>query len=315
MKIVVLDSYTLNPGDLCWDALKELGDCRIYDRTPADKILERSQDTDIILTNKTPLTADTISKLPALRYIGLLSTGYDVVNVAEAKKRHIIATNIPTYGTQSVAQMVFAHLLNLTQAVGLHAKSVKKGLWSGSADFCYWLTPLIELNDKTLGIVGYGKIGQEVTKIAGAFGMKVLVYDPVSREDNEVEFVDIQTLFKESDFISLHCPLTSETNKFINKEKINLMKKTAYIINTSRGALIDEYDLADALHQGRIAGAGLDVLSKEPPAMDHPLLQVKNCFITPHIAWATLEARERLLKQAIENIKAFLAGNPVNVII
>ena len=314
MKIVVLDSYTLNPGDLCWDGLKELGDCLIYDRTPADRILERSEDAEIILTNKTPLTAETISQLTALKYIGLLSTGYDVVNVAEAKKYQIIATNIPTYGTQSVAQMVFAHILNLTQAVGAHAESVRKGVWSGSTDFCYWLTPLIELKDKTLGVVGYGKIGREVAKIGLAFGMKILAYDPISKEDENAVFTDIQTLFQNSDFISLHCPLNSETNKFINKDKMNLMKKTAFLINTGRGALVEENDLADALNQGRIAGAGLDVLSKEPPLIDHPLLRAKNCFISPHIAWATLAARERLLKQAVENIKAFLAGNPVNVI-
>ena len=314
MKIVVLDSYTLNPGDLSWDDLKELGDCRIYDRTPADKILERSQDAAIILTNKTPLSAETISQLTALKYIGLLSTGYDVVNVAAAKKRQIIATNIPAYGTQSVAQMVFAHILNLTLAVGAHAKSVHEGAWSGSSDFCYWLSPLVELKDKTLGIVGYGKIGREVAKIALAFGMKILAYDFISVEDTNVAFTDMPTLFQKSDFITLHCPLTPETNKFINKEKIALMKKTAFLINTSRGAVIDEHDLADALHDGQIAGAGLDVLSKEPPPVDHPLLQAKNCFITPHIAWATLEARQRLLQQAIENIKAFLAGHPVNVI-
>ena len=314
MKIVVLDSFTLNPGDLSWDALRKLGDCRIYDRTPADKILERSKDAEIILTNKTPLTAATISQLTALKYIGLLSTGYDVVDVAEAKKRQIIATNIPAYGTQSVAQMVFAHILNFTQAVGLHAQSVSEGVWSGSTDFCYWLSPLIELKDKTLGIVGYGKIGKEVAKIAMAFGMKILAYDPVSREDENVAFTDIPTLFQNSDFISLHCPLTPETNQFINKDKISLMKKPAFLINTGRGALIDEYDLADALNKGIIAGAGLDVLSKEPPHIDHPLIRAKNCYITPHIAWATLAARERLLKQTIENIKAFIAGNPVNVI-
>ena len=314
MKIVVLDSYTLNPGDLSWDCLKEIGDCQIYDRTPSDLILERSKEAAIILTNKTPLSAETISRLPALKYIGLLSTGYDVVNVVEAKKRQIVVTNIPAYGTQSVAQMVFAHILNLTQAVGLHDGSVKQGEWTGSTDFCYWRSPLVELKDKTLGVVGYGKIGREVTKIALAFGMKVVAYDSIRLEDKNVAFTDLQTLFQKSDFISLHCPLTPETNKFINKDKVNLMKKTAFLINTSRGAIIDEYDLSEALNQNRIAGAGLDVLSKEPPALDNPLIQAKNCFITPHIAWATLEARERLLKQAVENIKAFLNGNPVNVI-
>jgi len=314
MKIVVLDSYTLNPGDLSWDALKEIGDCQIYDRTPSNQLLERSKEAAIILTNKTPLSAETISQLPVLKYIGLLSTGYDVVNVAEAKKRQIVVTNIPAYGTQSVAQMVFAHILNLTQAVGLHDGSVKQGGWAGSTDFCYWRSPLVELKDKTLGVVGYGKIGREVTKIALAFGMKVVAYDSIRMEDKNVAFTDIPTLFQKSDFISLHCPLTPETNKFINKDKVNLMKKTAFLINTSRGAIIDEYDLSEALNQNRIAGAGLDVLSKEPPAHDNPLLQAKNCFITPHIAWATFEARERLLKQAVENIKAFLTGNPVNVI-
>ena len=314
MKIVILDGYTLNPGDLSWESLKKIGTCEIYDRTPEEKILERSIGAEIVLTNKTPLRAENISKLATLEYIGLLSTGYDVVDVAAAKSKGITVTNIPTYGTPSVAQMVFSHILNLVQPVGMHSESVKSDQWSASSDFCYWIWPLIELKGKTLGIVGLGKIGREVAKISQAFDMKVIAHDRFVLVDKEIPLVEFDELLKESDFISLHCPLTAETNKFINCERISQMKSSAFIINTSRGALIDEHALADALNQGRIAGAGLDVLSKEPPIPENPLLSAKNCFITPHIAWATLEARERLLNLAASNIVAFLDGTPVNTI-
>lgn len=314
MKIVILDGYTLNPGDLSWESLKKIGKCEIYDRTPEEKILERAIGAEIVLTNKTPLRAENISKLTTLKYIGLLSTGYDVVDVAAAKSKGITVTNIPTYGTPSVAQMVFSHILNLVQPVGMHSESVKSGQWSASSDFCYWIWPLIELKGKTLGIVGLGKIGREVAKISQAFDMKVIAHDRFVLVDKEIPLVEFDELLKESDFISLHCPLTAETNKFINHERISQMKSSAFIINTSRGALIDEHALADALNQGRIAGAGLDVLSKEPPIPENPLLSAKNCFITPHIAWATLEARERLLNLAVSNIVAFLDGTPVNTV-
>ena len=314
MKIVILDSYTLNPGDLTWEDLEKLGDCKIYDRTQGGEIIERAMGAEILLTNKTPLSAETISKLMSVKYIGLLSTGFDVVDVAAAKELGIVVTNIPSYGTQSVAQMVFAHILNLVQSVGVHAESVKNGNWSGSSDFCYWLLPLVELKGKTMGIVGYGKIGKEVAKIARAFDMNVIAHDRFALKSNDVILVELDELLRQSDFISLHCPLTAETNQFINKDKIQQMKSSAFIINTSRGALIDEMALSDALNSGRIAGAGLDVLSKEPPAAENPLLRAKNCFITPHIAWATQEARKRLLNQAIDNVISFLNGKPINIV-
>ncbi|MCK4346675.1 MAG: D-2-hydroxyacid dehydrogenase [Bacteroidales bacterium] len=316
MKIVVLDAFTLNPGDLSWESLKELGECKIYNRTSSAEIIERAEEADILLTNKTPISGETISKLPYLKYIGLLSTGYDVVDIVAAKKKNIVVTNILTYGTSSVAQMVFAHIFNLTQHVGMHAESVKNGEWLNSKDFCYWTRPLIELREKILGIIGFGKIGKEVAKIALAFGMKVIVHDRFIEQnsDCEVLFVELATLLEESDFVSLHCPLTSDTYRFLNGDKIQRMKRSAFLINTSRGLLIDEAALADALNKEKIAGAGLDVLSKEPPIPENPLPKARNCFITPHIAWATIEARTRLMKIAVKNIQMFLSGDPINVV-
>jgi len=315
MKIVVLDGYTLNPGDLSWDELKALGPCEVHDRTPPDQVVGRAKDAEIVLTNKTVLDAAVLRQLPRLKYIGVLATGYNVVDIQAARERHIPVTNIPTYGTPSVAQMVFAHLLELTQHVAHHAGTVRDGRWTKSADFCYWDFPLIELKGLTMGIVGYGRIGRETGAIARAFGMKLLAVELAPRpEGPEAEFVSLDELFRRSDVVSLHCPLTAETKGLINAQRLSLMKKTAFLINTSRGPLVEEQALADALNSGRIAGAGLDVLAVEPPPADHPLLKAKNCHITPHIAWATRAARERLMKTAVDNVRCFLAGERQNVV-
>jgi glycerate dehydrogenase len=316
MKIVVLDGYALNPGDLSWNDLEVSGECRIYDYTKADETINRAKEADVVFTNKTVLSSAIINQLPNLKYIGVLATGYNVVDIEEARKKKITVTNIPAYGTDSVAQMVFAHLLNLTQRVEYHAKTVAGGRWSSSRDFCYWDVPLIELKDLTMGIIGIGRIGQAVARLALAFGMKVLATDlqkPSSLPEG-IKFVALEELLKQSDVISLHCPLTKETEKVINAERLSLMKKTAFLINTSRGPLIDEPALANALNSGRIAGAGLDVLSVEPPKTDNPLLKAKNCFITPHIAWATKAARKRLMDIAVKNLKEFIENRPVNVV-
>lgn len=316
MRIVVLDGYTLNPGDLDWSPLEALGSYAIYPRTPPDQVLGRAMGAEIILTNKTILNRDTIVQLPTLRYIGVLATGYNVVDVAAAKQRGIIVTNVPTYGTASVAQMVFAHLLNLTQHVAAHAESVRAGDWTRSEDFCYWRFQLVELAGLTMGIVGFGRIGRETGKLARAFGMKVIYHDvfAASVPAEEGTAVDLDTLFCESDVVSLHCPLTDTNLGLVSAARLNLMKPTAFLINTSRGPLVDESALAEALNSGRIAGAGLDVLCVEPPSSDNPLLTAKNCFITPHIAWATRAARQRLLETAVANVRAFVQGKPENVV-
>ncbi len=317
MKIVVLDGYTLNPGDLSWEGVELLGDLTVYERTPAEKILERIGDAEIVYTNKTPLTKETFENAPNIKYVGVLATGYNVVDIQAAKEKNITVTNIPTYGTYSVAQMTFALVLELCQHVQAHSDAVYRGDWSKSSDFCFWNFPLIELAGKTLGIVGFGRIGQQVAGIAQAFGMKVLAYDrnQGSRENSDsFKWVELNELLKESDIVSLHCPLFPETKGTINKENLNKMKKTAFIINTSRGPLIVDEDLADALNKEMIAGAGLDVLSAEPPEMDNPLFSAKNCLITPHISWATKEARARLMDIAVNNLEAFIEGTPVNVI-
>ena len=316
MKIVILDGYTLNPGDISWAGFETLGNFTVYDRTPPDKIIERSEDANIILTNKTIINKDTINQLPKLKYIGVLATGYNIVDVKAANQKNIIVTNIPSYGTSSVAQMVFALLLELTQNVGHHSNSVRRGDWSKSEDWCYWERPMIELEGLTMGIIGFGRIGKATAKIANAFGMNVIANDDVTIESppDWVKIVDQETIFHESDVISLHCPLTSENNNFVNSAKINLIKKSAFLINTSRGLLINEKDLAHALNSKRIAGAGLDVLSEEPPDEINPLLSAKNCIITPHIAWATKSARQRLMNIAVSNLKSYLNGKNVNVI-
>lgn len=315
MKIVILDGYTLNPGDLSWDEIRKLGECTVYDRTPPEKILERASKAAAIFTNKVVIGRDIIKQLPDLKFIGVLATGYNVVDLQAAAEAGILVANIPAYSTASVAQMVFSHILNIAQNVSKHAKSVKDGDWTNSIDFTYHLTPQTELAGKTLGIIGFGQIGQAVARVGLAFGMKILFQNRSKKETNaDFRQVDLDTLLVESDFISLNCPLTDENAGFINKSTIGKMKKSAILINTGRGALINEKDLADALNSGRIAGAGLDVLSTEPPKAENPLLAAKNCYITPHIAWATKEARQRLMQIAAQNLKAFINGTPQNIV-
>jgi glycerate dehydrogenase len=315
MRIVVLDSYTLNPGDLSWDGLTALGSCTIYDRSSPQEIVSRARDAEIILTNKACLTREVIAQLPRLRYVGVLATGYNCVDVDAARERNIAVTNVPSYGTASVAQMVFAHVLNFAQRVAHHAQSVATGRWTGSVDWCYWDYPLVELADRTMGIVGFGRIGQEVARLAQAFRMKILASDarPIRPAEGITE-ADVDTVFGHSDFVSLHCPLTPQTRHMVDRRRLSLMRPTAFLINTSRGPLVDDEALAGALNAGQIAGAGLDVLSEEPPPATNPLLQAKNCWITPHIAWATRSARERLLATVVENVRAFLEGRPQNVV-
>ena len=316
MKIVVLDGRTLNPGDLSWDAFKEFGQLTVFDRTPVEEIAPRAGDAEIVLTNKTPLNRETIRKLTNLKYIGVLATGYNVVNVAAAAKRGIVVTNVPEYGVNSVAEHVFAFLFEYARHIEEHAYSVRKGRWCRSPDFCYWLHPLTELAGLTMGIVGFGHIGQAVARRALAFGMRVLAHTrtPPGQPMEGVNFTDADTVFKESDVVSLHCPLTPATEKLINTQRLALMKRTALLINTARGGLIDEDALADALQRRIIAGAMLDVLSEEPPPEKNPLLHVRNCLITPHNAWATQAARQRLMNIAVDNLKAFLAGRPQNTV-
>jgi len=316
MQIVVLDGHTLNPGDLSWSGLHELGQCHIHDRTSPDDIVRRAQEAEIVLTNKTQLSEETIAQLPKLRYIGVLATGYNVVDVKAASQQNICLTNIPAYGTVSVAQMVFAHLLNLTQHVAEHGQSVQAGTWSRSRDFCYWNFPLVELAGLTMGIIGLGRIGQTTARLALDFGMKVIYFDLKKSITPHLSArpVDLDTLFRESDVVSLHCPLTGSNYRLVNEQRLQLMKPTAFLINTSRGPLIDEKALADALSAGKIAGSGLDVLGREPPKADNPLLKAKNCYITPHIAWATKAARQRLMDIALTNIRAFLSGKPQNAV-
>ncbi len=315
MKIVVLDGFVLNPGDLSWDGFKKLGDCTIYDRTAPEHTVERAKEAEVAITNKVVFDNNIIKSLPKLKYIGVLATGYNVVDTVAAKNAGIVVTNIPAYSTASVAQMVFSHILNFAQNVSVHAASVSSGEWAGSIDFAYWKTPQTELAGKTLGIIGFGQIGQAVAKIGLALGMEV-IFNNRSQKQTELKAkqVDLKTLLSESDFISVNCPLTPENAGFINKDTIEKMKPTAFLVNTGRGALINEQDLANALNSGTIAGAGLDVLSVEPALKNNPLPFAKNCFITPHIAWATLEARTRLMNIATENLKAFIDGNPRNVV-
>jgi glycerate dehydrogenase len=316
MKIVVLDGYTLNPGDLSWDALEALGDTTIHEYSAADDVVPNAQGADIIMPNKAVISREVIEQLPDLKYIGVQATGFNVIDLEAASEKNIVVTNIPTYGTPSVGQMVFAHLLNLTQRVAHHAETVREGRWASCRDFCYWDFPLTELMGLTMGIVGYGRIGQRTGDIARAFGMKVLAHDEYIKPADfpDAEFVSVDEIFKRSDAISLHCPLTPETDKLANATRLALMKPTAFLINTSRGPLVDDQALADALNAGILAGAGLDVLSVEPPPMDNPLITAKNCFITPHIAWATRSARSRLLNTLVENAKAWIDGKPQNVV-
>ena len=312
--IVVLDGRTLNPGDLSWERLASMGDLAVYEVTPPELVVERAKQADIILTNKTAITREAIKDLPNLRYIGVTATGVNVVDIEAASERGIPVTNVTTYGAASVAQMALAHILNFAQGVALHDQSVKEGEWTASEDFCYWKQPLVELAGLTLGIVGLGEIGRQTAALGRAFGMQVIANNRSPKQVAGVRQVDLETVFKESDFLSLHCPLTDENSQFVNSARLTQMKSSAVLINTARGGLIDEQALADALNNGTIAGAGLDVLSAEPPPVDNPLLQAKNCVITPHIAWATLTARERLLHSATDNVAAFLDGNAQNVV-
>jgi glycerate dehydrogenase len=316
MHIIILDGHTLNPGDLSWSALESLGSCTIHDRTPPELVVERAREAEILFTNKVVLGRAELVQMPRLRYIGVLATGYNVVDVAAARELGIVVSNIPTYGTRSVAQMTFALLLELTQHVGHHAQTVRDGRWTQSEDFCYWDFPLVELEGLTLGLVGFGRIGRAVAEVALAFGMKVIAHDAFAPAAavTGVAMVDIEALFRQSDVVSLHCPLTADNKGLVNSARLNLMKPSAFLINTSRGPLVNEADLAAALNAGRIAGAGLDVLAVEPPLADNPLLTAKNCLITPHIAWATVAARRRLMGIAVDNLRAFLAGAPTNTV-
>ncbi len=317
MKIVVLDGYTLNPGDLTWEGLENLGELTVYDRTPVEQILERVGDAEVIFTNKTPLSKETLAKVPTVKYIGVLATGYNIVDTKAAQEQGIIVTNIPTYGTAAVAQFVFALLLEICHHVWAHSEAVKNGAWTNSPDFCFWNYPLIELAGKTMGIIGFGRIGQATAKIAQSFGMKVLAYDEFqdkALEDDTLKYATLDELLANSDVISLHCPLFESTKGIINRDTIAKMKDGVIIINTSRGPLVVEEDLAQALNSGKIFGAVVDVVSTEPINKDNPLLTAKNCIVTPHIAWAPMESRNRLMNIALDNLKAFLTGDPVNVV-
>jgi glycerate dehydrogenase len=313
-RLVVLDGHALNPGDLSWDGLRELGPLTVYDRTPPGKTVERAAEAALVFTNKTELPAEVIEALPNLEYIGLLSTGYDVADIEAAAARGVPVCNVPAYSTRSVAQLTFAHLTNLAQRVARHAETVRAGDWAASDDFCYWVAPQVELAGRTLGIVGLGRIGQAVARVAAAFGMDVIAYNPSEKDVDSVDQRGLDRVFEESDAVTLHCPLTPENAGFVNAERLGQMKETAFLVNTARGALIDEDALRDALEREEIAGAGLDVLSEEPPPPDHPLTDAPNCFVTPHIAWATHAARSRLMQTLVDNAAAFLDGRPQNVV-
>lgn len=316
MKITVLDGFTLNPGDLTWDDFESLGDLTVYQRTTPEQLIERAKDSEVLITNKVVLDADVIAKLPGLKYIGVIATGYNVVDVEAARKHGVTVTNIPAYSTMSVAQHVFALLLAVTDRTEHYALEVREGRWSKVRDFCYWDTPLVELAGKQLGIIGMGNIGSAVARIALAFGMKVSAY--TSKDESElpesVTKMSLDDLFVSSDIISLHCPLLPSTRHIINKDTISKMKTGVIIINTGRGPLVDDYDVAEALKDGKIEAFCADVLSTEPPTADNPLLSAPNTYITPHIAWATKEARTRLMDIAVSNLRDFISGNPSNVV-
>ena len=316
MKIVILDGYTENPGDLSWEELGKLGDLTVYDRTPESEIISRIGDAEIVITNKTPLTRATLDACPNIRYIAVLATGYNVVDIAAAKEKGIPVSNVPTYGTASVGQFAIAMLLEICHHVAHHSQTVYEGKWNACADWCYWDYPLIELDGKTMGIIGFGRIGQATGKIAKAMGMKVLAYDSFPSESSKAiaEYVDLDTLLASSDVVALHCPLFPETQGIINKDTIAKMKDGVILLNNSRGPLIVEQDVADALNSGKIYAAGLDVVSTEPIRNDNPLLKAKNCFITPHISWAPKESRQRIMDCTVSNVLSFLNGAPANVV-
>lgn len=317
MNIVVLDGYTTNPGDLSWEWLNKLGQAKIYDRTPDELIIPRASNCEIIITNKTPLTAEALAQLPKLKYIGLLSTGYNIVDCTEAKKRGISVSNIPAYSTNAVAQLVFAMILTLTNQVSIHSNAVHNGEWSSCSDFCFTKVSLMELNQKKIGIIGYGSIGQKVAKIANAFGMNILISTPHPKQlpaPKGTQWLTTDKLLANADIVTLHCPLTPKTQGMVTIDFLKKMKSNAFLINTSRGAVVDEQALAYALKQGIIAGAGLDVLNKEPPEKENPLFGIPNCIITPHIAWAAKETRQRLMNIAKENLTSFIAGKPIHIV-
>ncbi len=316
LKTVILDGYTENPGDLSWECIEKLTDLTVYDRTPPELISERAEDADILIVNKVVLTRDIIAQLPKLKYVSTLATGFNQVDGVALRERGISLSNIPAYSTNAVAQMVFAFILELTNQTGKYTQDVKNGTWTNCKDFCYWNTPLYELDGKTLGIIGFGKIGSRVSEIGKAFGMKILAYTPSGKKDGyaDVTFTDMDTVLNNSDYISVHCPLTEKTEGLINKNFIEKMKEHAYIINTSRGPVANEKDIFEALETGRLSGYGTDVLSTEPPKADNPLLRARNCLITPHVAWAAYETRLRLMGILEENIKGFLSRNLVNVV-
>ena len=317
MKIVVLDGYTLNPGDLSWKDLEKLGEVNIYDRSRGDEVLERCAGTNVILTNKTPVNRELIDALPALQYIGVIATGFNIVDIEAARSRGVPVTNVPGYGTPSVAQLTFSLLLGLCMRVEGHSESVKGGKWSKSKDWSYWDYPLAELKDKTIGILGLGDIGKKIADIATAFGMHVISTSRTQTDQSHrsnFRWVSFDELLQESDVVSIHCPLTDETQGLFNAEAFKKMKPTSFLINSSRGPIIIDKDLADALNNDVIAGAGIDVLSEEPPPPDNPLFKAKNCIITPHIAWATKESRQRLMNTVVNNLKEFIAGKSVNVV-
>jgi glycerate dehydrogenase len=316
MKIIVLDGYTENPGDLSWSVFEALGEFKVYDRTPADKITERIGEADAVITNKTPISRDTLDSCPRVKYIGVLATGYDIVDIVAAKEKSIPVCNIPTYGTAAVGQFAIALLLEICHHTGHHANAVRDGRWENNADWCFWDYPLIELAEKTMGIIGFGRIGQVTGKIAKALGMKVIAFDEFENETGKAiaDYVSLDQLFAESDVITLHCPLFPPTRGIINKTNITKMKDGVIILNNSRGPLVVEQDLADALNSGKVYAAGLDVVSTEPIKGDNPLIKAKNCIITPHISWASRESRQRLMDIAVGNLRAFIAGKPINVV-
>tara|TARA_Y100000766_G_scaffold43243_1_gene33231 strand:- start:797 stop:1747 length:951 start_codon:yes stop_codon:yes gene_type:complete len=316
MNIVVLDGYTTNPGDCSWDPVAEFGRLEVFERTAIQEIQRRAGNAEVVLTNKTPLSAEILAELPHLKLISVLATGVNVVDLEAAGTRGITVCNVPGYSTPNVAQAVFALLLELTNQTALHAAEVRDGSWSSCPDFCFWRGELVELDGRTLGLVGYGAIGQAVAAVGRALGMNVLAARRKSSVSADgVTYTDVDTIFRESDVVSLHCPLTSETKELVNATRLSVMKPTAYLINTSRGGVIHEQDLADALNEEKIAGAGLDVLSVEPPPVSNPLLTAKNCLITPHIAWASRAARQRLIEATSENVRGFVDGSPQNVVV
>lgn len=313
MKICILDGYSLNPGDLDWSPVERLGDVTLFDRTSADKIVERAADADIVLTNKVPFSADTLRQLPRLRFICVLATGYNIIDTEAAARQGVVVANIPAYSTMSVAQMAFAHILNITNHVASYAREVADGKWTNCPDFCFWDSALTELAGKTMGIVGLGNTGMATARIAVAMGMKVVAMTSKSADTlpEGITPAPLDDVLASADVVSLHCPLTPSTRHLINAASIAKMKPSAILINTGRGPLVDEQAVADALNDGRLAAFGADVLSQEPPRGDNPLLSARNCFLTPHIAWATLEARTRLMSTATENVRQFIAGEPV----